>query len=59
MGIRLASWYRAPGVPTDPQTDGYPTDVSDWLPRFDRETVGDAFAGYALSVVGAAPRRRS
>jgi len=59
MGIRLAAWYRAPDHAVDPETDGYPTDISDWLPRFDRATVGDAFADYALAVVGAEPRRRS
>lgn len=59
MGIRLASWYRPPGHPADPQapTDKFLVQVQDgWaMPQYDMETINVAFADFALSMVHYAP----
>jgi AcrR family transcriptional regulator len=52
MCIRLASWYRAPGLATSEDTEGYAADVRDWMPTFDVDTVCETFASFALSLAG-------
>lgn len=51
MGIRLATWYRAPDSDPAREGDGYPADVRDWVPAFTPDTVADTFADYAMSIV--------
>ena len=52
MGIRLATWYRSPDTDPEREGDGYPADVRDWVPSFTEDTVADAYADYALAIVG-------
>jgi AcrR family transcriptional regulator len=55
MGIRLASWYRAPGHTPDDDAEGYAAAVRDWLPSYEVEQVGDTFAAFALALAGVIP----
>jgi AcrR family transcriptional regulator len=57
MGIRVAAWYRPPGHHLDAGSEGYPSEVRDWMPQFTIEEVGQTFAGYALDFVHCAPVR--
>jgi len=56
MGVRVAWWYRQPGaLDADSPLDSYPGQAAAWLPKADHsiEAIADAYAGYALKIVGA------
>ena len=56
MGIRVASWFRPPGLrDADSPLTSYPEEASTWLPEnsYDVDAVADAYAEFALRVVGA------
>jgi AcrR family transcriptional regulator len=56
MGVRVAWWYRQPAaLDADSPLDNYPGQASTWLPTADHsiEAIADAYAEYALKIVGA------
>ena len=58
MGVRVAWWYRPAGPPNDGDPLGsYPAQAVRWLPATDHsvDAVADAYADYALRIVGARP----
>jgi hypothetical protein len=55
MSVRVAWWFRPPSPPTDEPLSSYPAEAATWLPDRDRdaEVIADAYADYALRIVGA------
>ncbi len=51
MGIRLATWYRAPGVVADEPAAAYPMEVRHGIPLYDVARVTETFTNYALAIV--------
>jgi AcrR family transcriptional regulator len=52
MGIRLATWYRAPEAASDDPAAAYPLEVRSGMPLYDTSTVTRTFTTYALAIVG-------
>jgi AcrR family transcriptional regulator len=51
MGIRVASWYRAPGRPWDQPVDGYAEVMADFLPACSVQELAEEYTRYVLALV--------
>lgn len=55
MGVRVAWWFRPPELRDDRAVNSYAGEAATWLPPGDYtiEAIADAYAGFALRIVGA------
>ncbi|WNV85595.1 TetR/AcrR family transcriptional regulator [Umezawaea sp. Da 62-37] len=52
MGIRVASWYRAPDRSWDRPADGYAEVMADVMPAYTARELADEYTRYVLALVG-------